>query len=72
VELEHGLRESSTNVTGDDPAVTAKIALAHLNESADSCTGLERMEDEAKREPGDRCALTATHPKGMVRRPAGS
>jgi uncharacterized protein DUF5661 len=52
VELEHGLREPSTNVTDDDPVVTAKIALAHLNESADYYTRLERMEDEAKRELG--------------------
>jgi Protein of unknown function (DUF5661) len=52
VELEHSLREPSTNATNDDPVVTAKIALAHLNESADCCTRLERMEDEAKRELG--------------------
>jgi hypothetical protein len=32
VELEHGLRDPVTNVTDDDPVVTAKIALAHLNE----------------------------------------
>jgi uncharacterized protein DUF5661 len=48
VELEHGLREPSTNATDDDPVVTAKIALAHPNESADYYTRLERMEDEAK------------------------
>jgi len=32
VELEHGLRAPSTNVTGNDPMLTGKIALAHLNE----------------------------------------
>ena len=32
VELEHGLRDERTNVSNDDPHVTAKIALAHLNE----------------------------------------
>jgi hypothetical protein len=48
VELGHGLREPSTNATDDDPVVTAKIALAHPNESADNYTRLERMEDEAK------------------------
>ena len=32
VELEHGLHDLLTNVTGDDPLVTGKIALAHLNE----------------------------------------
>ena len=31
VELEHGLHDSATNVTGDDPTFTGKIALAHLN-----------------------------------------
>jgi hypothetical protein len=48
MKLEHGLREPSTNATDDDPVVTAKIALAHRNQSADHYTGLERMEDEAK------------------------
>ena len=52
VELEHGLRDPSTNVTGDDPVVTAKIALAHLNEFADYYTRLARMEEEAKRDLG--------------------
>jgi hypothetical protein len=52
VELEHGLRDPSTNVTGDDSVMTAKIALAHLNEFPDYYTRLERMEEEAKRELG--------------------
>ncbi len=52
VELEHGLHDPSTNVTGDDPVVTGKIALAHLNEFPDYYTRLERMEEEAKRERG--------------------
>lgn len=47
VELEHGLRDSATNVTGDDPVVTGKIALAHLNEFPDYYTRLARMEGEA-------------------------
>jgi hypothetical protein len=50
VELEHGLHDQLTNVTDDDPIVTAKIALAHLNEFPDYYTRLERMEDEARRE----------------------
>lgn len=50
VELEHGLHDLSTNVTGDDPTTTGKIALAHLNEFPDYYTRLERMEEEAKRE----------------------
>jgi Protein of unknown function (DUF5661) len=50
VELEHGLHDPLTNVTEDDPLVTGKIALAHLNEFADYYTRLERMEEDAKRE----------------------
>ncbi len=52
VELEHGLQDLSTNVTGDDAVFTGKIALAHLNEFPDYYTRLERMEEEAKREHG--------------------
>jgi len=48
VELEHGVRDLDTNVTGDDPRVTAKIALAHLNEFPDYYTRLKAMEEEAK------------------------
>jgi hypothetical protein len=48
VELEHGLQDLVTNVTGDDPLVTGKIALAHLNEFSDYYTRLHRMETEAK------------------------
>lgn len=40
------------SVTDDDPIVTGKIALAHLNEFADYYTRLDRMEAEAKREDG--------------------
>lgn len=49
VELEHGLHDLITNVTDDDPVVTGKIALAHLNEFFDYYTRLDRMETEAKR-----------------------
>jgi hypothetical protein len=48
VELEHGLHDPATNVTDDDPHVTARIALAHLNEFADYYTRLEQMEKEAE------------------------
>jgi hypothetical protein len=50
VELEHGRHEPSTDVTGDDPILTGKIALAHLNEFADYYTRLEKMEREAEEE----------------------
>jgi len=49
VELEHGLRDPSTNVTDNDHMMTGKIALAHLNEFGDYYTRLAAMEDEAKR-----------------------
>ncbi|MEZ4416639.1 MAG: DUF5661 family protein [Gemmatimonadota bacterium] len=49
VELEHGLHDPSTNVTGDDPILTAKIALAHLKELPDYYTRLRAMEAEAER-----------------------
>jgi len=52
VELEHGSHDPSTDVTHDDPIVTGKIALAHLNEFADYYTRLEQMEEDAKREHG--------------------
>ena len=51
VELEHGLHDPGTNVSDDDPHVTAKIALAHLNEFPDYYTRLARMEAEARRAP---------------------
>jgi hypothetical protein len=50
VELEHGRTDPATDVTGDDPVVTAKIALAHLNEFPDYYTRLEQMEEQAKRD----------------------
>ena len=52
VELEHGLHDPATNVTGDDAVITGKIALAHLNELPDYYTRLDRMEAEAKRDGG--------------------
>ena len=47
VELEHGSRDPETDVSGDDPIVTGKIALAHLNEFPDYYTRLAVMETEA-------------------------
>jgi len=48
VELEHGKMDMHTNVTNDDPMMTGKIALAHLNEFPDYYTRLEKMEKEAE------------------------
>lgn len=47
VELEHGTEDPHTNVTNDDPVMTGKIALAHLNEFPDYYTRLDKMEEEA-------------------------
>jgi hypothetical protein len=52
VELEHGLQDLATNVTGDDSLTTGKIARAHLNEFPDYYTRLAQMEEQAKRELG--------------------
>ena len=50
VELEHGSHDPATDVTGDDPVMTAKIAHAHLKEFADYYTRLRKMESEAEAE----------------------
>lgn len=47
VELEHGTRSPETNVTNDDPLMTGKIALAHLNEFPDYYDRLDKLEKEA-------------------------
>jgi Protein of unknown function (DUF5661) len=47
VEFEHGSHDPQTNVTNDDPFLTAKIALAHLKELPDYYTRLKQMEGEA-------------------------
>ena len=47
VELEHGPRDTETNVSGDDSIVTGKIALAHLKEFPDYYTRLAILEREA-------------------------
>jgi len=48
VELEHGTENELTNVSNDDPLVTGKIALAHLNEFPDYYVRLKKMEEEAE------------------------
>ena len=58
VEFEHGGHDPETDVTGDDPLVTGKIAWAHLKEFPDYYTRLARMDTEAdaywasRRRPG--------------------
>jgi len=53
VELEHGRRDPLTNVTDDDPFMTAKIALAHLHELPDYYTRLRKMESDEAATVGD-------------------
>lgn len=55
IELEHGTVNKETNVTNDDPLMTAKIALAHLNEFNDYYNkeyGLPNFEKELERRKG--------------------
>ncbi len=47
VELEHGAHDPQTNVTGNDLAMTGKIAWAHLKEFPDYYDRLEIMEAQA-------------------------
>ena len=47
VELEHGPRDPETDVSGADPIVTGKIALAHLKEYPDYYARLAVLEREA-------------------------
>lgn len=44
VELEHGSKHAKTDVTHNDPILTAKIVLAHLHELKDYYTRLQKME----------------------------
>jgi Protein of unknown function (DUF5661) len=59
VEYEHGSHDPQTDVTGDDPVTTGKIALAHMKEFPDYYDRLLRMEQEAEQDraasrgPGD-------------------
>lgn len=46
--MEHGNIDPFTNVTNDDPILTGKIALAHLNEFPDYYKRLDKMEEEAE------------------------
>lgn len=53
VELEHGTINPFTNITNDDPILTGKITLAHLNEFPDYYKRLTKMEEEAEEYWGD-------------------
>jgi len=59
VELEHGKRDSDTNVTNDDLKLTGKIAWAHLKEFADYYTRLDKLETQARAYWSSRRAVRA-------------
>jgi hypothetical protein len=46
VEFEHGRRSEETNLTNDDPVLTARIALAHLRELPDYYERLAQVEPD--------------------------
>lgn len=49
VELEHGsMYGDKTNVTNDDPILTGKIALVHLEEDPDYYKKLKQIEESVK------------------------
>lgn len=48
VELEHGTADPNTDVTGDDPLLVGKIALAHLEEISNYYDLLYEMEKKGK------------------------
>jgi hypothetical protein len=49
VELEHGRVNEFTDITNDDPILTGKITLAHLNEFPDYYKRLTNMEEDAEK-----------------------
>ena len=63
VELEHGTVDPNTNVSNDNPLVTGKIALAHLNEFPDYYTRLDKMEEEAEEHWEKQGGVTETRNK---------
>lgn len=48
IELEHGSKNPITNITNDDPLMTAKIALAHIMEFPNYYEYLIQMENQLK------------------------
>lgn len=49
-EFEHGSHDPQTDVTGDDPILTDKIALAHIMEFPDHYERLGPKEAQADRD----------------------
>ena len=55
VEFEHGSHDPQTDVTGHDPIVTGKIALARMKEFPDHYERLEVTEREAEADWAGNC-----------------
>jgi hypothetical protein len=45
--VDDGSRDPETDVSGNDPIVTGRIALAHLTEYPEYCTRLATLERDA-------------------------
>jgi hypothetical protein len=52
IEAEHGSTDPQTDVTHDDPVLTAKIALAHIKESPEYYKELKKMEKTLEKAKG--------------------
>jgi len=50
VELEHGTKFPLSNITNDDPDMTAKIVLAHLQEFPNYYQRLKQMERKLEKD----------------------
>ena len=61
VEYEHGSRDPQTDVTGDDPVITGKIALAHMKEFPTTTNAWSGW-DGKPRQTGRRGATRAIRP----------
>lgn len=66
VELEHGSHDQSTDVSGDDPMVTGKIAWAHLKELTDYYDRLKVMEQEGEAEQ-EHSKVASSQPPSFIR-----
>jgi Protein of unknown function (DUF5661) len=51
VEYEHGSHDPQTDVTGDDPIITGKIALAHMKEFPCAWSAWSERQSRAGNEP---------------------
>lgn len=50
IELEHGKKFPISNITNDDPDLTAKIVLAHIQEFPNYYQRLKQMEKKLEKE----------------------